>query len=467
MGPYESYVPNERQGLFHAIPALSGWLIKGYIGALGGGKSTACEQEFIELCHRFPGGKSVATRKSAVGRVELSVLADLKRLLLPGGHARWMAADSLFLFPNGHEAHVIPSDDPERLGSLEITHYFIQEAQEVTFNIFKTLNARLRHPAGYVAGSPYYRGLFDARGVNQGHWIYEEFIKKAWDVDAPSTQRVHAENPDWVYIRSRSSDNLDHLPPGYIKAQMEANKDNPAWIDVFIKGEIGIAVEGRAVYGDAFDSTKHVAEISEDPSLRIMRGWDFGYRAPAVVWFQWTRSGRLLVLRELCPKNVSTDGLVDLALAFQANEFPRRAKEFYVDYADAAGEAVQSTSSLKDLEILEERLGAEVYTRKASIESGLNVLRTLMLKTVKEKGAIVPRFAVDVSCETTISSLKGSYSYPEEKPNAPPQKGGHYAAVSDCCRYVAQQVVEEGMDEGYRGYGTGRRDSEAGAIGKW
>jgi hypothetical protein len=464
MGPYETYVPTARQQLFHQIPAVSGWLVKGYIGALGGGKSTACEQEFIELCHRFPGGRSVATRKSAQGRVELSVLADLKRLLLPGGHAKWVATDNLFLFPNGHEAHVIPSDNPERIGSMEITHYFVQEAQEVTGSIFKTLNARLRHPAGQVNGQPYYRGLFDARGVSRGHWIVEDFIKKAWDVDAPALQRPHAENPDWVYIKSRSADNTEHLPEGYIESQIEQNKDNPAWIDVFIKGEIGIEVEGRAVYGDSFDPVKHVAEIAEDPSLRIMRGWDFGYRAPAVLWCQWTRSGRLLVLRELCPKNVSTDGLVDLALALQANEFPRRAPEFYVDYADAAGEAVQSTSSMRDLEILEERLGTAVYTRKASIESGLNVVRSLMTKTVKERGGLVPRFAVDISCTTTTSALKGSYSYPEDKLNAPPQKGGHYAATSDCLRYIAQQVVEDGMQESYTGYGSGRR---VGAIGKW
>jgi hypothetical protein len=207
-----------------------------------------------------------------------------------------------------------------------------------------------------------------------------------------------------------------------------------------------------------------VAEISEDPSLRIMRGWDFGYRAPAVVWSQWTRSGRLLVLSELCPKNLSTDSLIDLAQAHQANLFPRRASQFYIDYADHQGIEVQSTSSLKDLEILEERLGTEVYTRKGNIEYGLNVLRNLMLKQVKHQGSLVPRFAVDKSCETLIAALKGSYSYPEDRLNAPPLKGGSYVGVCDALRYVAQLVVEEDLTETYGGYGSKGQET---VVGRW
>jgi Phage terminase large subunit len=467
-GRYQTYMPTPRQALFHAIPAFdgSGRLIKGFVGGLGGGKSTACENELIELCLRFPGGTSVAVRKSMTGRVELSVLKDLKKMLQANGTARWIAGDGYFLFPNGHQLHVKSAESVERFGSMDICAYFIQEAQEVTGSIFSVLNARLRDPAARWNGQPYYRGLFDARGVTQSHWIYEKFIQKAWNVDDPASQREHAEVPDFVYVKSKTDDNLQNLPADYKKNLLIEHKDDASWIDVYLEGETGIEVEGRPVFGSSFDKTKHIAEIREDPGLRIMRGWDFGYRAPAVVWCQWTRKGQLFVLRELCPKNVSTDALVDEVLAFQAAEFPGRSQESFVDFADVAGEAVQSTSSLRDLEILEDRLGTTAYTRKGSIEYGLNILRGLMTKNVKVQGSLQPRFLVDISCQVLISALKGSYSYPEDNPSAPPNKGGSYVAAVDCTRYIAQQMIEEGFTEIYEGYGTGRRDQNL-VMGKW
>jgi hypothetical protein len=464
-------MPTPRQSTFHAVPAFhgSGRLIKGFIGGLGGGKSTACENELVDLCHRFPGGTSVAVRKSMTGRVELSVLKDLKKMLEQTGVARWVAGDGYFLFPNGHQLHVKSAESVERFGSMDICAYFIQEAQEVSGSIFSVLNARLRDPAARWNGLPYYRGLVDARGVNESHWIHEKFIKKAWDVDTPQSQREHVEIPDFVYCRSRSEDNRQNLPPDYIENLLIEHRDDASWIDVYINGETGVDVEGRPVFGSSFDKPKHVAEITEDLNLRIMRGWDFGYRAPAVTWSQWTRNGRLFVLRELCPKNLSTDALVDEVLAFQASEFPGRSAESFVDYADAAGEAVQSTSSLRDLEILEDRLGTTPYTRKGSIEYGLNILRGLMTKNVKDrmpdgKFGLCPRFQVDFRCSTLISALMGSYSYPEDNPNAPPNKGGSYVACVDTIRYVAQGIVEEGFAEPYQGFGSDRRDI---AIGKW
>ena len=77
VGRWQSYLPTPRQAQFHAVPAYaqSGRLIKGFVGGLGGGKSTACENELVELCQRFPGGTSISVRKSMTGRVELWIEA--------------------------------------------------------------------------------------------------------------------------------------------------------------------------------------------------------------------------------------------------------------------------------------------------------------------------------------------------------------------------------------------------------
>jgi len=439
--PYETYVPNPRQAFFHPVPAVGPSLVKGGIGGYRAGKSTACIQEVIELCLTFPYGISISTRKSVEGRAELSVIADLKKFLGPSGVSEWRPSERCFAFRNGHQHFCLPADDHERFGSMDLTHYFIQEAQEVDGRIFAMLNSRLSNPAGYKDGRPYYRGLIDARGVNRGHWVYDDFIARAWDVDDSPALREHVANPSFVYVKFRTRDN-QHLRPGYYEDLAREHSGDKAWIDVYLEGEIGIEVEGRPVFGDSFDVERHVAEISEDPSLPILRGWDFGYRAPAVAWLQYDRYGRLLLLHELCPKNLSTDSLIDLVLAEQANKFRNRSAQSFRDYVDAAGDQINS-SEARDVEILEDRLGTTCEWRKARIESGLNVMRGLMLKTVKVKGEITPRFLVDASCETFISAARGSYHYPEDNPKAPPIKGGSYVAVSDCVRYVSQLVVDD------------------------
>lgn len=445
-GPYETYLPKPRQALFHSIPAVGSKMIKGAIGGLGGGKTTCCEQELIELCLRMPGGISVAIRKSISGRAELSVLADLKRMLVPGGHAKWVASENHFRFANGHQLFVLPADDWERMGSAELCAFYIQEAQEISYSFFSALSARLRHKAAYINDRPYWRGLFDARGIKRSHWINKEFVEKAWNVDTPQSERAGAVNPNFVYQKFKSEDN-DSLPPGYVDELRREHAGDIPWLKVFIEGEIGFDIEGRPVYGDAFDSTVHVAPIAEDPTLPILRGWDFGYRAPGVVFSQYTRSGRLLVLRELVPINLSTDSLIDRVVALQAAEFPRRNAGSYLDFGDDQGREVQSSSEYFDIEKIEERLETQVNTRKGAIEIGLNVVRKLMLSSTKSQGRIVSRFAVDPSCETLIDALGGAYFYPEDKPDKPPIKGGSYVAVSDGLRYTAQLVVEEGTIE--------------------
>ena len=447
---YETYKPKKRQLFFHSIPALGSRLVKGAIGGYGGGKSTACEEEFVLGALRMPGASSLAVRKSVSGRAELSVLKDLRRIIEARGAGYWKASEDRFIikceFGGTHSMYVLPADSWERFGSMEIAQYFIQEAQEVSYRVFETLNARLRDPFGVISGRKYYRGFFDARGVERGHWIHEKFIEKAWNVDDGTAARSKVQNPNFAYVRFRTMDSEDALDPSYVADLILEHQDDPAWIDVFINGAIGISVEGKAVYGDAFDDRVHVADIADDPALPLMRGWDFGYRAPGIVWCQYTRSGRLLVLRELAPTNVSTEALIDMALSFQANEFPGRDPATCLDFVDAAGDQINS-SAFRDIQVLQEKLGTEAEWRKGDIEIGLMTLRSMMSKTVKLHGETVPRFAVDSSCETLIAALKGSYHYPEENPKAPPIKGGSYVAVCDALRYVAQLVSESGPRE--------------------
>lgn len=463
---WESYVPNARQKQFHEIRPFNPKLIKGAIGGLGGGKTTCCEQEQAWICQKTPYGKSVAMR-STMNRSDLTLIDDYMRIL--AGHAKWVASKNWFRFDNEHKLIVTPADDWDRWGSLELVSFYIMEAQEVEYTVFDALSQRLRGKEALIGGVPLWRGYFDARGVKKRHWIYERFVKKAWDIDTPPSQRdTPGKNPDFAYVHFRTYDNLEHLPVGYVEGQLRDHQGNIPWQKMMIEGEFGFDIEGRAVF-ECYDPDIHCAEIYPDPTLPILRGWDFGYNHPAVVWCQYTRDGRLLVLNEFCPETLARHDLVREVLAIQEAEWPDRHPALYRDFGDIAGEQ-ENTTGLTDIEYVENALQTSIESRKARISDGLNALRKLMTSIKKMgDGRSVPLFQVDPKCERLCEALGGAYYYETDKKNdeeRPVGKG--YRDVVDALRYIAHLVVEEepGVSSSY-GYGTTSPGEPTGSYARY
>lgn len=443
--------PNLRQKAFHSVRPWNPVLIKGAIGGLGGGKSRACEEEQILVCLKTPGAKSFAGRLS-MNRSDLSLIDDYQRLL--SGVAKWEAAKKWFRFiQNDHLLCVAPADEWDRWGSVELASFYLQEAQEIDWKIFDALTQRLRDPLGTVNGIPYYKGFFDARGVKKEHWIYKKFVERAWNVDTPEQHteacrkgtfcRSHVANPDFVYVQFRTSDNEQNLRPGYLDDQVRGHKEDFAWKQMMLEGEFGYDIEGRPVY-EAYRPDLHDAEIFEDPTLPILRGVDFGYNRPAVLWCQYTRDGRLLVLRELCPVGVSRDELHAEVSGLQKAEFPDRHPTQYKDFGDIAGEQPHTTG-VTDTEAWEQYFQTRVEGRKARVEDGLNIVRDLMMRSTK-RGA--PRFQVDYRCETLREALGGAYYYSVDKydsktGDAKIERVQPYVDVADALRFIAHLMVEE------------------------
>lgn len=446
---YRSYNPNPRQKLFHEIAPYNPRLIKLAVGGLGSGKSTACEQEQSLICLKTPGGKSIACRKS-LNRSDTSLIEDYQGLLQ--GVAKWISSKKWFEFKNGHKLMVVPSDEWDRFGSTQIVSFYIQEAQEVDYKIFDTLTQRLRDPAAVVNGIPYFRGYMCARGVKREHWLYKDFVLNAWNVDDGKDARTRVKNPDYAWMRFKTWDNqevLDKIAPGYIDAQIQGHKDQPAWIKMLIEGEFGFDIEGRPVY-ECYRPEKHDATIVEDPSLPILRGWDFGYNRPAVVWCQYTREGRLLVLREYCPTGIQRKHLFQEVAALQRAWFPSRHDSQYRDYGDATGDKANDVVDQHTIDALESFFQTSMESRRGKIQWGLETLRNLMTQDTRSGK---PRFAVDFSCERLREALAGAYYYNTDKTDERPVKGEGYDDVCDALRYVAQLVVEEDLGGNpYRGW---------------
>lgn len=110
-----------------------------------------------------------------------------------------------------------------------------------------------------------------------------------------------------------------------LKYTADPGKRDPAWKAQAARGmhprqfkreyEIDWASsEGEPVIPEFAEET-HVQAVAVDPTLRLLRFWDFGFDSPVVLFAQLTLWDQLRVLRELCVFNVTIHDLVPAAEA--------------------------------------------------------------------------------------------------------------------------------------------------------
>ncbi|CAM6003512.1 unnamed protein product [Sphagnum balticum] len=171
-------------------------------------------------------------------------------------------------------------EEPDKLRSLNLSGFYIDEANQVSEEAFMLLQGRLR-------GSGIRKGIITTNP--KGHdWIYRWFLQKDHINNEPAKLQYHL-------IKAPSTENI-HLPEGYLQSMMSA------WDDARIKREIEgsfDAFEGQ-VYSD-FRRDLHVVR-----PFRVPGNWDrhiridHGFRNPAaVLFFAISPDGDVYVTREI------------------------------------------------------------------------------------------------------------------------------------------------------------------------
>lgn len=172
-----------------------------------------------------------------------------------------------------------PLEEPEKLRSLNLNAFYIDEASQVSEAGFMLLQGRLRGKhvrKGFLTSNP------------AGHdWIYNWYIKQ-------DHLKTEAAKQMFSLIKAPSTENT-HLPDGYVESMMQS------WSEERIQREIMgsfDAFEGQ-VYHE-FRRDVHVIQPFAIPTewTRIV-GADHGYRNPAAfIWAAVDYNGDLFVYRE-------------------------------------------------------------------------------------------------------------------------------------------------------------------------
>lgn len=234
------------------------------------------------------------------------------------------------------------------------------------------------------------------------------------------------------------------------------------------------SISGGATFFPEFAEVGRENYLFEPPALlrsSVIRGWDFGWRAPVCTWLQYSpKSDRVYVLREFAPRGISAHHFRDVC-RFLSGQLP------YPDYDAAVAEwiemlrglpgvpappwfppgtvftdlsgpevnAVQSISSRDPHEATLRQVwaagGIEFAIQAGPVRARATVLRRLL--PMRQDGR--PGIMVSPACPATLAMLDGGLTFKRATPVNPapeePKKDGTHDNVFDALTYALVGVV--------------------------
>ena len=380
--PSGEMLPYQRE--FHTSKAKYRAIIGGY----GCGKTTTGVMEAIIQSLLYPNNLGLIGRADAV-RLRLTTMEVLNELLPSrlvverNEHLRMITLinGSRIIYTGLLEAY----DSIEKIKSLNLGWFYIDQAEEIDENVFIELKNRLRRtPSGrcaWITANP--------RGKN---WIYKYFVSK----EALSPK----DNPeDWQYWKVSSYENKylpqdyieeleklpEHLYKVYVLGEFEGFKDNVFnvnWDDVIVN------------YQDFEDTVKN---IGWGDKAFFIAGIDYGFRNPTAILFIVLNHSGIWVFDEIYRSEMTIE---DMVQAIKEKEELWGVKFIYViDPATKQRSALGGTSILDELSLYFQVIPGnnEIKISIARIQSLFN------------QGKI----KITNNCKNLIKELK-EYSWKEE-----------------------------------------------------
>ena len=295
---------------------------------------TKCEEQVVAFFGGIGNGKTFAGILKGITRVldpeqppQLGMIArqtypelrdstqrtffELLHLIvfLPGIHYEYKKQENRCIFANGHEIIFRSLDDPAKLLSINLGWFYIDQAEEVSEEVFLTLLGRLRAvatPQCWITGNPL------------GHnWVWHRFI--------------HDPIPGNIMFNAKTEENKDNLPDGYIDS-LKKNY-NEIWVNRYLYGSWD-AFEGQ-IYPDFEPSVHMVNDFNPDPSWRRFIAIDHGRTNPtAVLWGAVDNDDKIWIYREHYEAGQDAD---DHCRSIKAYQGEGRYETYVIDPSTGAG----------------------------------------------------------------------------------------------------------------------------------
>lgn len=256
-----------------------------YCGGIGSGKTLIGCITMLTMAVTHPGDYLIC--RQFMPELKITTLKTFLEICPPELIQEYRVADGIIKIKNvaGTISNVIfrQLEDSDKLRSLNLSGFYIDESSQVSEAAFMLLQGRLRGPGlrkGIMTTNP------------NGHdWQYSWFVKQDMFTDPEAKKQ-------FKLVRAPSTENT-HLPEGYVKSMMQM------WSPERIKREIEgsfDAFEGM-IYHE-FRRDLHVVQpFVIPPTWTRIVGADHGYRNPtAWVWGAIDYDDNIYIYREFYEK---------------------------------------------------------------------------------------------------------------------------------------------------------------------
>lgn len=433
---YIHYIPLPHQMDVHKSKAP----LKLLIGGMGSAKSRAGVIEIIDHVLTVPNGRTIIMAQTLT-QLSKAIMPIFDEYLPRRFVKKWTdtkAAIEIQL-KNGHTIIGMPSDDEEKLRSMDITAFLIEEASGVKQEVYEECIRRSRNDAGIIDGVAHYLGiiisnpaqgfirnlLFTARKIF-GSKSIEKTVEMYKD-------RIKDPNPDLEAFLSSSRDN-SYLPPGFIDKVI--NSLTPQQVRLYVDCIIEYA-EG-AVYPDFL---QHLVDDFEIP--KHWKRWmahDPGINDPAacLVAAQDPDDGTLYFYREYYKRD-QVISQVGKAIKEMISDIPQGMLNMpLIDPSANKRNQINARTYKQQMQIEHNLIFKDANNR---LEDGISKTRDMMYNN-KVKFFRSLKETITEGCE---------YRYPNENErrnnrnlgDVPIDKNNH---LMDCLRYICQAVPYNYMD---------------------
>lgn len=283
------YEPQTYQEEIHTIPynysfneKTGKWekdiQIIGAFGGYGSGKSKSSLQEIILRALENPKGTGLLTAPTLQQLKRTTLKTLFNEVLPPPLVTRYNKQDGEIELINGFVFYIIPSDDEEKLRSINAGLCHMEEASGIKRSIYDQILTRMRDP--YV-----HNRLFMVCSNPDLGWIRDVFVMNADRADP--THPKHSDFNRFISTYVWPTELNRFLPPDFIELN---SKGKPEWwIKRYLKGSFEHS-EGMVYPNFSSCLTTEAEYFAQHDLTEIPRHWykfvnlDHGLRNPTAVY---------------------------------------------------------------------------------------------------------------------------------------------------------------------------------------
>ncbi len=451
-----NYIPPGAQAeAFHQSDAF----VRGLLGPVGSGKSSACCIEILKRAleqRASPDGvrrSRWAAIRNTYGELKSTTIKTWADWFDGMQEMRWdtpiISTIKLPDLGDGTSLHLEVlflaldrPDDANKLKSLELTGGWLNEASELDKSILDVLTGRVgRYPSLHLHGGSSWNGIImDTNPPDDDSWWYvlaekdtstetgRQLLASTNAAEASMREQgmLAADQPLFAFfsqpgglfeVKDKASpdfgkfknnplaENIPNLNGGYGYYHKQLAGKTNDYIKVFILGQYGSTLHGKPVYPE-FNEALHVSKVplKPTPGLPLVFAFDFGL-TPACVVMQMSARGQVQVLKEIVGESMSIRTLYTNAiLPIITAEYAGYRIEAVGDPAGVARSATDEKSCFEELE----ELG--LFTEPASTNKFLP-RRDAVGFFLERNTAAGPGIIYDPSCKLLIKGKRGGYRY--------------------------------------------------------